>query len=89
MNRRRRPYRHSWATGAPPENAASVPPQPVRLRYSRALLDETKQVWQPYYETQLSDEDARQIIENMVGFARFLARWRLAKQRSSSSEDAP
>ncbi|WP_066819032.1 hypothetical protein [Sphingomonas mali] len=91
MKRGRRRYR-SWADASPPENAASVQSSPVRLRYSRALLDETKQVWQPYYEAPLSDEDARQIIENMVGFARFLARERQVKphtRRISSSPDAP
>ena len=41
-------------------------------RYSRALIEETKEVWQPYYQEILTDEDAREIIENVIGFLQFL-----------------
>jgi hypothetical protein len=37
-------------------------------RYSRELLDRTIAVWQPYYADRLTDEDAREIIENVTAF---------------------
>jgi hypothetical protein len=50
-----------------------------RPRYSRQLLDETIVVWQPYYPARLTDEDAREIIENVLAFAGAL----LGMRRSS------
>ena len=41
----------------------------------KQLLERTKQFWQPYYQKALSDEDARQIIENMTGFFKVLKEW--------------
>ncbi len=51
------------------------PRKPAR-KYSRDLLERTKQVWQPRTARQLTDDDAREIIENMVGFFRLLHEWR-------------
>lgn len=40
------------------------------------MIDETIEVWQPYYETKLTDEDAREIIENVAAFFGALMGWR-------------
>jgi hypothetical protein len=45
---------------------------------SERLLDATLAVWQPRTRHDLSREDARQIVENVVGFFDVLARWRAA-----------
>jgi hypothetical protein len=42
---------------------------------SERLLDTTLAVWQPRARCDLSREDARQIVENVVGFFEVLARW--------------
>ena len=42
----------------------------------RQLIEQTKQYWQPYSKEELSDEDARQIIENMTGFFKVLKEWK-------------
>lgn len=41
-------------------------------RYSRELIEETIKVWQPYYDTPLTETDAREIISNMTNFAAVL-----------------
>jgi hypothetical protein len=43
-----------------------------------SLLDATLTIWQPRAARELSREDARQIVENIVGFFDVLARWSLA-----------
>ncbi len=82
MAMRRRGYRHAWMAPPPVENGTQVTARPAISHYSRELLDETKTVWQPYYTAPLSDEDARQIIENMVEFVKFAARWTKAQVAS-------
>lgn len=72
-NRRDRPH---WSERVPVENAGAVQPRQPKSRYSRQLLDETIEVWQPYYETKLTDEDACEIIENMTAFFGALGGWR-------------
>jgi hypothetical protein len=44
-----------------------------------SLLDATLAVWQPRYSRELSGEDARQIVENVVGFFEVLTRWSRAR----------
>jgi hypothetical protein len=73
MDRRRSSYKPHWRARIPLENADVVKPRVPATRYSRALIEETKEVWQPYYEETLTDEDAREIIENMIGFLHFVA----------------
>ena len=41
-------------------------------KYSKEFLDETIKVWQPYYPTPLSLNDAREITENMTALFDFL-----------------
>lgn len=43
-------------------------------RYSADLIAETKEVWQPYYAAALTDEDARDIIENTMCFMRLVSK---------------
>lgn len=45
-------------------------------RIEKQFLEWTKQLWQSYSAKALSDEDARQIIENMTGFFRILKEWK-------------
>lgn len=42
------------------------------------LLADTRKVWNPRCSRPLSDEDARQIIKNTVGFFRILQEWKAA-----------
>jgi hypothetical protein len=42
---------------------------------SPELIQHTIRVWQPRLGRTLSDEDARQILENITGFFRVLHRW--------------
>lgn len=74
--RTRAPYKPGWKTRIPPENLGQVEPLKAKCRYSAALIAETKEVWQPYYARRLTDEDAREIIENIVGFMDALASMR-------------
>ena len=39
------------------------------------LIDATLQVWQPRLQHDLTQEDARQIAENVVGFFAVLGEW--------------
>ncbi len=41
----------------------------------KQFIERTKKVWQPYAGHTLTDEDARQITENMVGFVQLLSEW--------------
>jgi hypothetical protein len=41
-------------------------------RYSKEFLEKTIQVWQPLSEKELTEEDAREIVENMTGLFSFL-----------------
>jgi hypothetical protein len=43
------------------------------------LIDRTCQVWQSRIGRNLSDEDARQIAENVTGFFSILAEWSRAE----------
>lgn len=74
--RTRAPYKPRWRTRVPLENAGEVQPLKARFRYSPGLIAETREVWQPYYNHRLTDEDAREIIENIVAFMGVLAKIR-------------
>ena len=43
------------------------------------LIDRTRQVWQPRTRRDLTDEDARQIAENVTGLFSILAEWSRAE----------
>lgn len=42
------------------------------VKFSKEYLEKTIKVWQQYYNTPLSLEDAREIAENMIGLCSFL-----------------
>lgn len=81
--------RRHWSQRVPIENAGAVPRRSPKSRYSRQLLDETLEVWQPYYETRLTDEDAREIIENTaVFFGALMGRQHDLRNRHESDRDS-
>lgn len=43
--------------------------------FSQDFLLETKEVWQPLYEKELTVEDAREIASNTVEFFNILVEW--------------
>jgi hypothetical protein len=45
-----------------------------------ALLKQTVEFWQPHTSHPLSEEDARQAVENVVGFFATLQRWATAAE---------
>jgi hypothetical protein len=49
------------------------------------LIRHTIRVWEPQLGRPLTEEDARQILENVIGFFRVLHSWR-RKQRDAGSE---
>jgi hypothetical protein len=46
-------------------------------------IRQTIETWQPYYARHLSPEDAREILENTIGFFRILREWQAAERRIS------
>jgi hypothetical protein len=47
---------------------------------SNRLIEQTHKVWQPRIGRNLTDEDARQIAENVTGFFAILAEWSRASR---------
>jgi chemotaxis regulatin CheY-phosphate phosphatase CheZ len=53
----------------------------------RELIEETKRFWQARTGKPISDEDAREMIENITGFFKILIEWdKKAKNQPSSPE---
>ena len=50
------------------------------------LIDRTRQVWQPRIGRDLTDEDARQIAENVTGFFSILAEWSRAEMPAPAND---
>jgi hypothetical protein len=48
-----------------------------------------RQIWQPRIGRDLTDEDARQIAENVTGFFAVLAEWSDAERRATNDNRAP
>jgi hypothetical protein len=44
----------------------------------------TRQIWQPRIARDVSDEDARQLAENVTGFFTILAEWAHAERRAAN-----
>jgi hypothetical protein len=42
---------------------------------TKEFIQETIDVWQPYSKEKLTEEDAREIIDNMTGFFALLNKW--------------
>jgi hypothetical protein len=49
------------------------------------LIDRTRQIWGPRLGRHLSNEDARQIAENVTGFFALLAEWSRADLASPAN----
>lgn len=79
--------RPHWSEPEPIENIGAVQRRFVKRRYSRQLIDETIEVWQPYYEVTLTDEDACEIIQNMSLFVGALLGFR--KDLLNRAETSP
>ena len=48
----------------------------------------THKIWQPHFRHDLTDEGARQILENVTGFFRILAEWRLDEISASANRQS-
>lgn len=48
----------------------------------RSFLKKTAEVWQPHYKRRLTEEDAREIAENLTGFFDLLAEWEKKEKES-------
>ncbi len=57
-----------------------------RLRWSSELIAETLAVWQPRSKRHLTEEDARQILENVTGVLGTLIKWRQEESRAAGAE---
>jgi hypothetical protein len=67
------------------QSAEREPPTVRRCYPSADLIQHTIRVWEPRLGRPLSEEDARQILENVVGFFRVLHCWE-RKLRDGESE---
>lgn len=47
-------------------------------------INYTREVWQPYYQEELTDNDAVEIIDNMTAFMNLLIRWNKAEREKES-----
>jgi hypothetical protein len=43
--------------------------------YKKSFISYTKQVWQPYYEYELTNNDAIEITNNMTDLVKLLIEW--------------
>ena len=50
------------------------------------LIDRTRKVWQPRTGRDLTNEDARQIAENVTGFFAILTEWSCAELRARAND---
>jgi hypothetical protein len=50
------------------------------------LFDRTRKVWQPRIGRDLTNEDARQITENITGFFSILAQWSRAEMPTPAND---
>jgi hypothetical protein len=51
------------------------------------LIDRTRKVWQPRIGRNLTNEDARQISENVTGFFAILAEWSRVEMPTPADDD--
>lgn len=56
--------------------------------YSKELLEKTIDAWQPSSQEPLTMEDAREIVQNTVGFYSLLMKWeKEANEKSSKTKE--
>jgi hypothetical protein len=48
----------------------------------------TRQIWQPRFGRDLTDEDSRQIVQNVTGFFGVLAEWSRAEKLTAANDAA-
>jgi len=65
--------------GSPDDSRDSV--DLINRGYSSSLIAHTKRVWQPYSVALLSDQEAEEIISNVLDLAAFL--WALSGRGST------
>jgi len=53
---------------------------------SAAAIDRTVSVWRPRYRRELSQEEGRQIRENVTGFFAVLAEWSRLERLETNAE---
>ena len=64
---------------------ANCSPRPRLRKFPKPeLLRRTIDEWQPRYARRLTQEDAREIVDNAVGFFRILREWKIAEQKAQA-----
>lgn len=53
------------------------------------LLAETRELWGRRYGRPITDEEAQEIIDNMVSFAKLIVEWYVEAQRTDDSCEDP
>ena len=65
---------------------ASCLPRPRTRKFPKPeLIRRTMDEWQPHYAHRLTQEDAREIVNNAVGFFRILREWKIAEQKAQAA----
>jgi len=50
------------------------------------LIARTRQIWQPRFERDLTEEDARQIVHNVTGFFGVLSDWVRTEKMTAAAD---
>src|SRR5580658_1171389 len=88
--------RHRWdsETGGQERGAAEPPVRSSMKRLDAAndndtgnQIARTRQIWQPRIAHDLTDEGARQIMDNVTGFFRVLAEWARVEKMAAAAND--
>lgn len=58
-------------------------------RASREHLVETRRLWGQRYGRPITDDEAREIIDNMVAFAEIVVDWYMEERRKDKSPEDP
>ena len=61
----------------------------VKSYPSADLIQHTIRIWEPRLGRRLTEEDARRILENVVGFFRMLEVWNRAQRATGSRKKGP
>jgi len=72
---------HGRSSSFPQSGNSSEPERAAKRKYSNELIDETRRVWEKRFGRVLTDEEARGLIENAVGFFRTLHGWKRREMR--------
>jgi len=57
-------------------------------QFPKDLLEEAKRIFEPQYGHALTDEDAREILENLVGYFDILIEWDAKRRKERSEADS-